>query len=78
MNPYHATVQEIAAERGLSAKEILTEKPGREPIAEARQEAYWRLRQRNNSYPKIARWAGRHHTSIMFGVRAHEQRMAAQ
>jgi chromosomal replication initiation ATPase DnaA len=39
-------------------------------VAAARQLLYWLLRQDGMSYPAIGALVGRHHTTIMHGVRA--------
>jgi chromosomal replication initiation ATPase DnaA len=47
------------------------------PLAHVRQEAMWLLRQLPHapSHPTIGRWlGGRHHTTIIHGVRSHERR----
>ena len=51
-------------------------------IAVLRQELMWTLRQvkingrPRYSYPQIAKFLRRDHTTIIYGVRAHEQRIA--
>ena len=51
-------------------------------IAVLRQELMWTLRQvkingrPRYSYPQIAKFLRRNHTTIIYGVRAHEQRIA--
>jgi chromosomal replication initiation ATPase DnaA len=39
-------------------------------VAAARQLLYWLLRQDGHSYPKIGAIVGRHHTTVIHGVRA--------
>jgi chromosomal replication initiation ATPase DnaA len=39
-------------------------------VADARQLLYWLLRQDGHSYPHIGHMLGRHHTTIIHGVRA--------
>jgi chromosomal replication initiation ATPase DnaA len=39
-------------------------------VAAARQLLYWLLRQDGLSYPKIGALVGRHHTTVIHGVRA--------
>lgn len=44
----------------------------------ARQEAFWRCRQETlHSLPEIGRFFHRDHTSVLHGIRRHEERMAA-
>lgn len=77
MNPFERMATQIAAERGLRAKDVLSRSHER-PNAWARQEAMWRLNLRGNSLPAIGRWAGRDHTTILFGVRRHHERQRAE
>ena len=70
-------VAEVARARGLTVQEILTRTRKRR-IAHARQEAMWELRQRTRlSLPQIAeRLNLKDHTTVLWGVRAHERRLA--
>ena len=47
-------------------------------VADARQLLYWLLRQDGHSYPHIGNLLGRHHTTIMHGVKAVENGIAEQ
>lgn len=40
-----------------------------------RQELMWLLRQDGYSLPQIGQFMNRHHTSVLFGARAHEARL---
>jgi hypothetical protein len=43
-------------------------------VVGVRCELYWILRQRGHTYQQIGRWVGRHHTTVIEGVRNHEAR----
>lgn len=65
----------VAERRGLTVDDLLG--PSRlRPVAYARHEAMWELRQRTKlSLPDIARRLGRKdHTTALHGVRAYEKR----
>lgn len=71
-------IAHVAERRGMSVKEMLSQ-TRRRPVARARQEAMWELRQRTRlSLPAIAeRLKLKDHTTVLHGVRAHEARLAA-
>lgn len=68
-------IQSVCKEFGIEKKFILG--PTRSAkYAVPRQEAYWRIYQTGNfTLPQIGRFfGGRHHTTIMYGIRKAEQR----
>lgn len=70
-------VCEVAQKHALSLEE-LTGPSKRRPLAHARWEAMWELRQRTRlSTTQIARRLGRQdHTTAMHGIKEHERRRA--
>jgi len=72
-------VRDTCAEFGVDPKKIF-EDDRRWPLAHIRQETWRRVRAttmtngKPPSYPRIGRWFGRDHTSILFGVKAAERR----
>lgn len=73
-------IAEVARETGVRV-EVLRRPVGTfEPraIAHARQYAMWRMRQETTqSLPQIGRFlGGRDHTTVLYGVRRHAQRLA--
>lgn len=80
-----AIIIAVAAERGVKPYEILGQSRIR-PIAQARQEVMWRLRQittsdgaPKHSFPAIAKaMGGLDHTTVLHAVKAHAKRLAAQ
>lgn len=70
-------MRRVAQLRGITVDDIIGESRKR-PIAHARQETMWELRQRTRlSLPHIGLMlGGRDHTTVLHGVRAHEARMA--
>lgn len=76
-------VSAVAAERGLSPEDVFR-RTHKHKIAHARQEAMRRLhREQRWSLPHVAEFMGRqtgqpfHHTTILYGVRRAEARLAA-
>lgn len=71
-------VSTVAAKHDVSLSEVM----GRSRLQRfifARQDAYWALRHEAGlSFPQIGRFFGRDHTTIIYGISAHEKRMAAQ
>ena len=70
---------DVAARRGVPLQELCGRGRSRS-IARARHEVWWRIRhhpERYLSLPEIARLFGRDHTTIMAGIEAHAQRLAA-
>ncbi len=73
----------VESETGISAREMLSESR-RFPIAHARHYAMWIIRSmtRNGepcySLEEIGRAFGRDHTTVIHGVRKHQERLAAQ
>jgi len=69
-------VAEKYSEHGVTVIELKS-KCRTKPLTTARFEAYWRCRQETrHSLPTIGRHIGfRDHTTILYGVRKHEERM---
>jgi hypothetical protein len=69
---------EVSRERGVGINDILGH--GRtEEVSRVRHEVFWRLRQTGMSYPQIAfRIGNRDHTTALYGVQKHVERMAAE
>lgn len=72
---------EVCAERGVTETDILSQSRRRK-IAHPRQDFMWRCRQVKRadgrdrySLPQIGAFLQRDHTSVLFGVRAHEARL---
>ena len=77
----HSIISEVSRETGYSVAEL--RKPmdaSREPraVAHARHYAMWRMRRETrHSLPAIGRFlGGRHHATVLHGVRMHEKRAA--
>lgn len=70
---------EVCAKHDISPMDILSARR-RADIVVARQECMWRIRNETPlSLPQIGdRLGGRDHTTILYGVRMHEKRMAEQ
>lgn len=67
-------VQEVAAQHDLTPED-LTGPRSRRTESRARHEAMWRIRRETRlSYPQIGRFFNRDHTTVINGVRRHEQR----
>jgi len=67
----------IAAEAGLTVKELRGPRQSRR-FAWPRQRAYTELAELGLSLPQIGRkMGGRHHSTVLYGIRAHEAREAA-
>lgn len=73
-----AMVEGVAARHGITLADIM----GRSReyrFAHPRQEAYWTVHKNTPlSYPAIGRLFNRDHTTIIYGITAHEKRMAGQ
>ncbi len=71
-----ALVEQIAARRGVLLDQLCGTTRTLS-VSRARQEAWWHMRhhpERSYSLLEIARLFGRHHTTVLAGVVAHEQR----
>lgn len=71
-------LREVAFRNGLTVEEMLAA-TRKKTFAHARQEAMWEIRQRTKlSLPQIARRMRlKDHTTVLHGVRRHEERLAA-
>lgn len=72
-----ALVEQVAAHRGVLLDQLCGSTRTLS-VSRARQEAWWRLRhhpERCYSLFEIARLFGRHHTTVLAGVAAHERRL---
>ena len=63
----------VSRKHGISAASILSP-GGNSKVSAARYELFSKLRGIGLSYPKIARMTGFHHTTVMYGLRKHEER----
>jgi chromosomal replication initiation ATPase DnaA len=71
-------VVEVATQRGVLLDQLCGVARTRS-VSHARQETWWRLRhhpERCYSLLEIARLFGRHHTTVLAGIVAHERRLA--
>jgi chromosomal replication initiation ATPase DnaA len=69
-------MREVAAKHGLNWTQFMLG-TRMHRYAHARHEAMWLMRKRTSlSYPQMARLFNRDHTTCIYGVRAHERRMA--
>lgn len=75
---WKTVVHEVCEKHGISLQEIISRRRAKDIVA-ARQEAFFRLyKETAMSLPKIGyRMGGRHHATVLHGVRAHKKRMAA-
>ena len=72
-------VEEVAARRGVLLDQLCGATRTLS-VSRARQEIWWRLRnhpERCYSLFEIARLFGRHHTTVLAGIAAHERRLAS-
>ena len=63
----------VARKHGVPSVQVLSSGGGRKAKA-ARYDLFSKLRGMGLSYPRIARLTGFHHTSVMYGLRKHEER----
>ena len=77
----HELLAYVAALRGFSVDDLKGPRTFK-PLAHARQEAMWLMRQQwrpddleHYTYPIIGRFLNRHHTTVISGVLAHEDRL---
>ena len=74
-HPATAIIAEVAAKHGLTTAD-LTGSRRTLPIARARQEAMWRMRQLSLTTTDIGRrLGGRDHTTALWGIRQHQRRI---
>lgn len=70
-------IEQVARRNDLSSKDLRSDSRRRK-VAYARQEAMWELRQRTTlSLPRIGYFFGRHHATVIYGLRKFEERLAA-
>lgn len=69
-------VREVCEKHGVSLTEIVGNRRAKDIVA-ARHEAFWRLsRETLMSLPRIGyRMGGKHHTTVLHGIRKHELKM---
>lgn len=70
-------VWDVALRYGVSADDICAPTRGSDQVVLARQALMAALRHRGLSYPQIGRLIGRDHTTVMHGIRVHQQRQGA-
>lgn len=71
-------VREVAEAHGVTIEEIVSMRR-RQPLCDARNEVYWRLRTETTwSFPRIGQFLGdRDHTTVMSGAKKHQRLMEA-
>jgi chromosomal replication initiation ATPase DnaA len=76
----YALLDEVCERRGVVRYDVMR-KCNERRVVDARNEVAYLLRQADPllwTYPKIGRWlGGKHHTTIIHGVRQHELKKAA-
>lgn len=73
--PFEYILAEVAQKHGVTTYQLMGRQRGKR-IAHARHEAWWRAsRETGMSLSQIALACRMHHTSVMYGVRAHVVRM---
>jgi chromosomal replication initiator protein len=70
--------EQVCKFRGVSMIDFMSSRKTKS-VARARQEAYWRARHETTaSLPQIgSAYGNRDHTTVLFGIRAHERRLQA-
>lgn len=63
----------VSRQEGVSVHDILVSRKRTKPVAMARHEAIYRMREKGFSLPQIGRVFGRDHTSILNSIRRAEQ-----
>lgn len=72
---WQSILREVAAKHGFTVPEMLSARQDRK-LAAARQEAMWRMsKETTMSLPAIGRRLGRDHSTVLYGIRAHERRL---
>jgi len=76
---WRVIAQEVAAKHGISIRDIISHRRD-VPTVKARHEAFWRCRKETTySIPQIGHHFGqRDHTTVLNGIRRHEERMRAE
>lgn len=70
-------IEEVAISHGFSWNDVLSARRTNK-LARVRHEAFWRARnETTHSLPAIGRAFNRDHTSVMYGIAKHEERMAS-
>lgn len=70
-------VRDVAKKYGVPVRGVWSDTRIR-PLARARQEAYWRLQNELGlGYTRIGRLLNRDHTTVLYGIAAHQKRMEA-
>lgn len=70
-------ISTAAGRRGVTVAQMMGDNR-HVPVVLARQEAWWRIwREHGHSYPRIAKMFGKDHTTVMYGVKKHIERMEA-
>lgn len=74
---FYSILKDISKRRSVSVRDLLG-KSRKQPIARARQEAYFLMREAGMSFPVIGKRMGdRNHSTIIYGVREHAKRILA-
>lgn len=69
---HHWVIQQVCAKRQVAISDVLSCQRLRR-FAEARWEIMWELRSRGESISQIGRWFRLDHTSVMYGIRQHDE-----
>lgn len=74
--PIHSIIAEVCAKHRITWGQLVSNR--RSPTYSwPRQEVYWRAHKETAlSYPEIGAALGRDHTTVIYGVKAHERRVA--
>ena len=74
--PVHIIIRELCDKYNITVQQLLGARRS-QPIAQARQEGYWRAsRESGASLPQIARVFNRaNHTTVWYGIKRHEERL---
>ena len=72
-NSLRVIAGQVALDLGLTMKEM-HERTHLHRVSHARQEAFRRQYAAGHSLPKIARWWGYDHTTVLWGIRSAEKR----
>lgn len=73
--PLHDILADVCSRHRISSADILSPRRFRN-LVYARQEAWWlAYTQSEASYPAIGKFFNRDHTTVMFGIRRHAERI---
>lgn len=76
--PLRKIALSVAAKHGVTIDDLLSSRRAH-PLPLARQEAMWRMRnETTHAMPSIGKCLNRDHTTVIYGIRRHEERMAKE